>query len=192
MNTISRGSAIQQFSQSLSNMHVPKSEYAALTVDRSVQENAVPKYDLSNSFLSGNNVKVTIGQSLVQNEEQIPAAPTCEIKVDESYRETLCPMMFFIGEKPRDVFTAMPKNSTTERPEVYLEIRENGEKKAYLIDLNQIDPSNMTRMEGLALVYRLSKRDDIHAYATTVTDSDNSTVTAIPRILDRCRTCKTY
>jgi hypothetical protein len=48
--------------------------------------------------------------------------------------------------------------STEENPIIYLYLTENDEKRAFLVDINRIDLSNMTRMESLTLTYLLEEQ----------------------------------
>jgi|GEM_PF-5733235 len=154
----SQSPAYQLFAQSLTKYRSSGKEEVTDTTSPSSSVVNTKQDSSSVEAAPDNNIKSAIGQALVFENEEKSASATREVEVDSSYAETLRLLNGF-GDG-RIVVAEMSKDSTAERPEVYLELRENNETKAYLIDLNKIDPSRMTRIEALALTQHMTHRDD--------------------------------
>lgn len=79
-------------------------------------------------------------------------------ELDESYKTMLQTQKTF--EKEYAVRVCAHESSTPENPVLYAEVSENGEKKAYLIDINAVDPANVTKTEALALMHYMDKNTE--------------------------------
>ncbi|MDL2263504.1 hypothetical protein LJC31_02515 [Synergistaceae bacterium OttesenSCG-928-I11] len=96
-------------------------------------------------------IRDAIALALLKKETEALASMQ-ETEINETYRESgdLRKLETFDGTLR--VWACEDESSTPEKPVVYLEVEENGEQAAYLVDIDSIDAASMTRFEALALM----------------------------------------
>ena len=105
----------------------------------------------SMNFFVSNGVKSSALQAEINRGDAGPA--TREIAIDDSYRSNGDKVLQMRAcTQDHNIFVWEDRMSTPENPVMYVEIRQDGELKAYQIAVNEIDLSSMTRAEGIALL----------------------------------------
>ncbi len=102
------------------------------------------------SYFSDNGIKTSEVQAKMDRAVAAPAS--WEVELDASYSP-----VFVAGFSERDaplhlISACEDKASTAEHPLMYVEIYDEGVRKAYQVDVNKVDITNMTRAEGAALM----------------------------------------
>jgi hypothetical protein len=112
-----------------------------------------------------NNIRASIIQAKIDDSEKTAPAVR-EVPVDESYGGTRASWGIRALNNKDMIEGFEAETSTTERPVIYVEHIEDGVKRAYLVDINQIDMSDMTRLEALAMW----KYTEINTYSEVPND----------------------
>ena len=96
-------------------------------------------------------IREAIALSLLKVDSEIGASMQ-KTEIDESYRESDGFRKLETFDGKTSVWACEDESSTPEKPVIYLEVEQDGERTAYLVDIDSIDAASMTRFEALALM----------------------------------------
>ena len=176
---------------------------AQLASEAAAAKNSTSGSDAGTKASALQKIREAVALALLQKDAEL-AASMKRTEINEAYAESddLRKLQTFDGEL--GVWACLDESSTPEKPVVYLEVEQDGERTAYLADVDSIDAGGMTRFEALALMRcmqndpewsDLTYADMLNAISSLFANQSGSAATQ-PDIVDQigkyCKPTLTY